>query len=154
MRMMTRKKLMSKARMVFLFVVVLGGLVLVNADKSPLSPGGEAWATSLGARRGVGTSAGVGGGAGPGPGAWRWDQRRRCGGAVGPAPGAAGTSAGVGGGVVGAGAGVGQAALRRRGPAGSRQGRCRNSRGHPKRLCAVKHPRPLCSQLHSKGGTS
>ena len=77
-RMMTRKKLMSKARMVFLFVVVLGGLVLVNADKSPLSPGGEAWATSLGARRGVGTSAGVGGGAvGPGPGA--------------PARGAAGT---------------------------------------------------------------
>ena len=90
MRMITRKKLMSKARMVFLFVVVLGGLVLVNADKSPLSPGGEAWATSLGARRGVGTSAGVGGGAvGPGPGA----------------PGV-GTSAGVGGGAVGPGPGA------------------------------------------------
>ena len=90
MRMMTRKKLMSKARMVFLFVVVLGGLVLVNADTSPLSPGGEAWATSLGARRGVGTSAGVGGGAvGPGPGA----------------PGV-GTSAGVGGGAVGPGPGA------------------------------------------------
>lgn len=78
MQMMKRKKLMSKARMVFLSVVVLGGLVLVNSDKSPLVTGGEAWATSRGARPGVGTSAGAGGGAvGAGAGA--------------PARGAAGT---------------------------------------------------------------
>ena len=76
MRMIKGKKLMSKARMVFLSVVVLGGLVLVNADKSPLVTGGEAWATSRGARPGVGTSAGAGGGAA---------------GAGAPARGAAGT---------------------------------------------------------------
>jgi hypothetical protein len=78
MRMSKGKKLMSTVRMVFLFVVVLGVLVPVNADKSPLVTGGEAWATSRGARPGVGTSAGAGGGAvGVGPGA--------------PARGAAGT---------------------------------------------------------------
>lgn len=59
MRMSKGKKLMSTARMVFVSVVVLGGLVLVNADKSPLVTGGEAWATSRGARPGVGTSAGA-----------------------------------------------------------------------------------------------
>ena len=101
MRMITRKKLMSKARIVFLSVVVLGGLVLVDANKSPLSPAeGEAWATSLGARGGVGTSAGAGGGtAGAGASA------PATGAAGAPARGA-GTSAGYGGGAVGAGAGA------------------------------------------------
>ncbi|MGH8065196.1 MAG: hypothetical protein ACRERE_08145 [Candidatus Entotheonellia bacterium] len=98
--MMKRKKLMPTTLMVLLSVLALGGLLLVNPGNNLLIKGGEAWASSLGARRGVGTSAGVGGGAvGVGPGA--------------PAKGAAGapgqgvgTSAGVGGGAVGVGPGA------------------------------------------------
>ena len=78
MPMMTRKKLMPTTLMVLVSVVALGGLLLVNPGNTLLSTGGEAWATSLGARGGVGTSAGYGGGAvGAGAGA--------------PARGAAGT---------------------------------------------------------------
>ena len=78
MLMIMGKKLMAKTLIVLLSVVVLGGLLLVNAGESPLVKGGEAWAGSRGARRGVGTSAGAGGGAvGAGRGA--------------PARGAAGT---------------------------------------------------------------
>jgi hypothetical protein len=93
MRMSKGKKLMSTVRMVFLFVVVLGVLVPVNADKSPLVTGGEAWATSRGARPGVGTSAGAGGGAvGAGAGApARGAAGAPATGAGAPARGAAGT---------------------------------------------------------------
>jgi hypothetical protein len=62
MQMMTRKKLMSTTLMVLLAVVAFGGLLPVNPGHSLLSTGGEAWATSLGARGGAGTSAGYGGG--------------------------------------------------------------------------------------------
>ena len=69
MPMMKRKKLMPKTLMVLVSVVVLGGWLPVHPGNSLLSKGGEAWAASLGARPGVGTSAGVGGGAvGAGPG--------------------------------------------------------------------------------------
>jgi hypothetical protein len=78
MQMMNRKKLILKTLMVLVSVVVLGGWLPVNPGNTLLSTGGEAWAASLGARPGVGTSAGYGGGAvGVGPGA--------------PARGAAGT---------------------------------------------------------------
>ena len=78
MPMMTRTKLMPTTLMVLLSVVALGGLLLVHPGNTLLSTGGEAWATSRGARPGVGTSAGAGGGAvGAGAGA--------------PARGAAGT---------------------------------------------------------------
>jgi hypothetical protein len=97
MPMMKRTKLMPTTLMVFVSVVALGGLLLVNPGNTLLITGGEAWATSRGARPGVGTSAGAGGGAvGAGAGA--------------PARGAAGpgvgTSAGVGGGAVGVGPGA------------------------------------------------
>ena len=98
MQMMTRKQLMPKTLIVLVSMAALGGLLLVNPGNTLLSKGGKAWAGSLGARPGVGTSAGAGGGAvGPGPGA-------PARGAVG-APGV-GTSAGVGGGAVGAGPGA------------------------------------------------
>ncbi len=78
MQIMKRKKLMPKTLIVLLSMVVLGGFLPVNLGNNLLIKGGEAWASSLGARRGVGTSAGYGGGAvGVGPGA--------------PARGAAGT---------------------------------------------------------------
>ena len=78
MQTMMRKKLMSTTLMVLVAMVALGGLLLVNPGNTLLRTGGEAWATSLGARPGVGTSAGYGGGAvGAGAGA--------------PARGAAGT---------------------------------------------------------------
>lgn len=78
MQRMQRTKVMSKTRIVLVSVVALGGLLPVNPGNNLLIKGGDAWATSLGARPGVGTSAGVGGGAvGAGPGA--------------PARGAAGT---------------------------------------------------------------
>ena len=63
MQMMTRKKLMPTTLMVLVSVVALGGLLPVNPGNTLLSKGGEAWAASLGARPGVGTSAGYGGGA-------------------------------------------------------------------------------------------
>ena len=70
MQMMKRKKLMPTTLMVLLSVVALGGFLPVNPGNTLLITGGEAWASSLGARRGVGTSAGAGGGAvGAGPGA-------------------------------------------------------------------------------------
>lgn len=70
MQMIERKKWMSKTRIVLLSVVVLGGLAPVYSGISPLAKGSEAWAGSVGARPGVGTSAGAGGGAvGVGPGA-------------------------------------------------------------------------------------
>jgi len=70
MRMIKSNKWMSKSRMVFLSVLLLGGLVLFVSGMSPVVKGGEAWAGSVGARPGVGTSAGAGGGAvGVGPGA-------------------------------------------------------------------------------------
>ena len=59
MQMMTRKKLMPTTRMVLVSMVALGGLLLVNPGNTLLSTGGEAWAASLGARPGVGTSAGA-----------------------------------------------------------------------------------------------
>ena len=69
MQMMKRKKLMPKTRMVLASVVALSGLLSVNPGNTLLSKGGEVWAASLGARPGVGTSAGYGGGAvGVGPG--------------------------------------------------------------------------------------
>jgi hypothetical protein len=78
MQMMKRKKLMATTLMVLLAVVGLGGFLPVNPGNTLVITGGEAWASSLGARRGAGTSAGGGGGAvGAGPGA--------------PARGAAGT---------------------------------------------------------------
>jgi hypothetical protein len=78
MQMMKRKKLMPTTLMVLVAVVALGGVLSVTPGHTLLSTGGEAWATSLGARLGVGTSAGAGGGAvGAGAGA--------------PARGAAGT---------------------------------------------------------------
>ena len=102
MQMMTRKKWMPTTLMVLVSMVALGGLLLVNPGNTLLSTGGEAWAASLGARPGVGTSAGVGGGAvGPGPGA----PGRGAAGSLGAQPGV-GTSAGVGGGAVGAGPGA------------------------------------------------
>jgi hypothetical protein len=61
MQMMTLKKLMPKTRIVLLSMVALGGLLLVNPGNTLLSTGGEAWAASLGARPGVGTSSGAGG---------------------------------------------------------------------------------------------
>ena len=132
MQMMTRKKLMPTTLMVLLSLVALGGLLLVNPSNTPLSPGGEAWATSLGARGGVGTSAGAGGGArrarvrvlppGALPGLlelgpcwrWRWCRGRGCG--------------------------------------CSRQGRRRGSSGDPKRLCTVRHRRPLTPNCTRKEG--
>ena len=115
MQMMKRKKLMPKTLMVLVSVVALGGLLLVNPGNTLLITGGEAWAASLGARPGVGTSAGAGGGAvGAGAGA----PARGAAGA--PAPGA-GTSAGYGG-------GVRRARARR-----SCQGRRRDSSGRPTR---------------------
>jgi hypothetical protein len=70
MQMMKRKKLMPTTLMVLVSVVALGGLLLVNPGNNLLIKGGEAWATSRGARPGVGTSAGYGGGAvGAGAGA-------------------------------------------------------------------------------------
>ena len=69
MQMMTRKKLRPTTRMVLVSMVALGGLLLVNPGNTLLSTGGEAWAASLGARPGVGTSAGAGGAAGAGAGA-------------------------------------------------------------------------------------
>jgi hypothetical protein len=109
MLMMKRRKLMSTL-IVLLSVVVLGGLLPANPGKTPLIKGGEAWAGSLGARRGVGTSAGFGGGAvGVGPGV----PARGAAGTPVAAPrgyvhtgGGVGTSAGFGGGAVGAGPGV------------------------------------------------
>src|SRR5262245_49208771 len=96
MQMMTRKKLMPTTLMVLVSMVALGGLLPVNPGITLLITGGEAWASSLGARPGVGTSAGAGGGAvGAGPGAP----------VRGAGPGV-GTSAGVGGGAVGAGPGA------------------------------------------------
>jgi len=110
MLMIKRKKLMSKTLIVLLSMVVLGGLLPVNPGKTPSVKGGEAWARSLGARPGVGTSAGVGGGAvGVGPGV----PARGAAGTPVAAPrgyvhtgAGVGTSAGVGGGAVGAGPGV------------------------------------------------
>ena len=110
MQMMTRKKWMPKALMVLVSVVALGGWLPVHPGNTLLSQGGEAWAASLGARPGVGTSAGYGGGAvGVGPGA----PARGAAGTPVAAPrgyvhtgGGVGTSAGVGGGAVGAGPGV------------------------------------------------
>ena len=68
MQTMKRKKLMPTTLMVLLSVVALGGFLPVNPGNTLLITGGEAWASSLGARRGVGTSAGAGGGAvGAGP---------------------------------------------------------------------------------------
>jgi hypothetical protein len=102
MQMMTRKKLMPTTLMVLVSMVALGRLLLVNPGNTLLSTGGEAWATSLGARGGVGTSAGAGGGAaGAGAGA----PARGATGSLGAQPGV-GTSAGYGGGAVGAGAGA------------------------------------------------
>ena len=76
MQMMTRKKWMPKALMVLVSVVALGGWLPVHPGNTLLSQGGEAWAASLGARPGVGTSAGYGGGAvGVGPGS-RQGRRR------------------------------------------------------------------------------
>ena len=99
MQMIKRKKLMPKTLIVLLSVVALGGFLPVNPGNN-LIKGGEAWAGSLGARRGVGTSAGFGGGAvGAGPGA-------PASGAAGAPRGGVGTSAGVGGGAVGAGPGA------------------------------------------------
>ena len=63
MQMMTRKKLIPTTLIVLLSVVALGGLLPVNPGNNLLITGGEAWATSFGARPGVGTSAGYGGGA-------------------------------------------------------------------------------------------
>lgn len=78
MQIIQRKPLMPKTLMVLLSVVALGGFLPVNPGSNLSIKGGEAWAGSLGARPGVGTSAGIGGGAvGVGPGA--------------PARGAAGT---------------------------------------------------------------
>lgn len=69
MLMIKLKKLMSKT-LIVLLSVVLCGLLPVNPGKAPSVKGGEAWASSFGARPGVGTSAGFGGGAvGVGPGA-------------------------------------------------------------------------------------
>ena len=69
MQMMTRKKLMPKTLIVLLSMVALGGLLPIHPRNTLLRTGGEAWATSLGARPGVGTSAGYGGGmVGAGPG--------------------------------------------------------------------------------------
>ena len=96
MPMMTRKKWMPKALMVLVSVVALGGWLPVHPGNTLLSQGGEAWAASLGARPGVGTSAGYGGGAvGVGPGA--------------PARGAAGTPVAAPRGYVHTGGGVGPA---------------------------------------------
>ena len=110
MLMIKRKNFMARTLFVFLSVVVLGGLLLVNPGKTPLVTGGEAWAGSLGARRGVGTSAGAGGGA---VGAGAGVPARGSAGAPVAAPkrlcdtgGGVGTSAGAGGGAVGAGAGA------------------------------------------------
>ena len=70
MQTMKRKKLMPTTLIVLLSVVALGGFLPVNPGNTLLITGGEAWASSLGARPGVGTSAGAGGGAvGAGPGA-------------------------------------------------------------------------------------
>ena len=110
MQMMNRKKLILKTLMVLLSVVGLGGWLPVNPGNTLLITGGEAWAASLGARPGVGTSAGYGGGmVGAGPGV----PARGAAGAPVAAPrgyvhtgGGVGTSAGVGGGAVGAGPGV------------------------------------------------
>ena len=102
MQMMKRTKLMPTTLMVLLSVVALGGLLPVNPGNNLLIKGGEAWATSRGARPGVGTSAGAGGGAvGAGAGA----PARGATGSLGAQPGV-GTSAGYGGGAVGAGAGA------------------------------------------------
>jgi hypothetical protein len=62
MPMMKRKKAMPKTLMVLASVVALGGWLPVHPGNPLLITGGEAWAASLGARPGVGTSAGVGGG--------------------------------------------------------------------------------------------
>ncbi len=110
MLMIKLKKLILKTLIVLFSVVVLGGLLPVNLGKIPSVTGEEACAGSLGARPGVGTSAGVGGGAvGVGPGA----PGRGAAGAPVAAPrgyvhtgGGVGTSAGVGGGAVGAGPGA------------------------------------------------
>ena len=110
MQMMTRKKWMPTTLMVLVSMVALGGWLPVHPGNTLLSQGGEAWAASLGARPGVGTSAGYGGGAvGVGPGA----PARGAAGTPVAAPrgyvhtgGGVGTSAGVGGGAVGAGPGV------------------------------------------------
>jgi hypothetical protein len=78
MPMMTRKKWMPKTLMVLVSMVALGGVLPIHPGNTLLRTGGEVWAASLGARPGVGTSAGYGGGAvGASPGA--------------PARGAAGT---------------------------------------------------------------
>jgi hypothetical protein len=78
MSMLKRKTLMPKTLVVLVSVVALGGLLPIHPGNTLLRTGGESWAASLGARPGVGTSAGFGGGAvGGGPGA--------------PARGAAGT---------------------------------------------------------------
>ena len=131
MQMMKRKKLMPKTLMVLVSVVALGGLLLVNPGNTLLLTGGEAWATSLGARPGVGTSAGYGGGAaGAGAGA---RQGRAGGASLAWAPARA----------------TGRRGGRGRGR--SRQGRRRDSSGHPKRLCTVKNSHPFCSQLRSSG---
>ena len=96
MSMIKRTTLMPTTLMVLVSMVALGGWLPIHPGNTLLRTGGEAWATSLGARPGVGTSAGVGGGAvGVGPGAP----------ARGARPGV-GTSAGVGGGAVGVGPGA------------------------------------------------
>jgi hypothetical protein len=70
MQMIKRKKLIPKTLIVLLSVVALGGFLPVHPGNNLLIKGGEAWAASLGARPGVGTSAGYGGGAaGAGAGA-------------------------------------------------------------------------------------
>src|SRR5262245_2045815 len=100
MSMIKRTTLMPTTLMVLVSMVALGGWLPIHPGNTLLRTGGEVWAGSLGARPGVGTSAGVGGGAvGVGPGA----PARGAAGSLGARPGV-GTSAGVGGGAVGVGA--------------------------------------------------
>ena len=134
MQMMTRKKLMPTTLMVLVSMVALGGLLLVNPGNTLLSTGEGAWAASSA----PGLALVPARAAAAARSAWSWRPRRRAAGSLGAQPGV-GTSAGVGGGAVGAGPGA---------PARAPPG----LQWRPKRLCAVIHPHPLCSQLHSKGG--
>jgi hypothetical protein len=107
MPMIKRKTLMPKTLVVLVSVVALGGLLPIHPGNTLLRTGGEVWAASLGARPGVGTSAGFGGGAvGVGPGApARGAAGAPSAGSLGARPGV-GTSAGFGGGAVGVGPGA------------------------------------------------